>query len=71
MCKCENVHGPEVVQMGEWSWEGGSPKPAYVVVLNGRVWGTYCYRSVADGAAKRAAGNNTGPLLHDYTPWTV
>ncbi len=62
----------KVIEHGTWSWQGGEEQPAYVTLVKGRVWGSYCYRAVAESAAARLTGNeNTShlPTLAEYPAW--
>ncbi len=66
------MSAPEIIECGTWSFAGGKERPAYVVAVEGRVWGSYCYRAVAEAAAARLTGRERVahlPLLSEFTPW--
>jgi len=65
------TNGTKILELGTWSFVGGCARPAYVLTVHGRVWGSYCYRAVAEAAAARITGRERldgFPLLADYTP---
>lgn len=62
----------KVIEHGTWSWSDGKERPAFVVLVHGRVWGSYCYRGAAEQAASRLTGRERVdgmPPLADYNAW--
>lgn len=58
-----------VVQHGDWSFAGGSARSLFVVLVDDRVWGSYCYSAQAEQVAGRLTGRenvSNFPTLAEY-----